>query len=191
LPARNVAAADALVGGSKPLLALSPAAGWRVKEWPVERFAEIAMRLTGAGGALAGGSTIVLAGENERDKATALLDLLPPRQRIAVIGEADLLTVGAILARSSLFIGNDSGLAHLAAASGSPTLGLFGPTSATIYRPWGPRAAFVQTAIPYEELLATFRRTRDNHVSLMGSLSVDAVEAAARRLLAPADSLSV
>ena len=63
-------------------------------------------------------------------------------------------------------MGNDSGLMHLAAASGTPTLGLFGPTDAAEYAPSGPRAAAV-TGID----------------ASMASISVDAVEEAAARLL--------
>jgi ADP-heptose:LPS heptosyltransferase len=55
-----------------------------------------------------------------------------------------LLTVYAALKRARLFIGNDSGLMHLAAAAGAPTLGLFGPSDDRLYAPWGQHARVVR-----------------------------------------------
>jgi ADP-heptose:LPS heptosyltransferase len=55
-------------------------------------------------------------------------------------GEAPLLTVFACMQRAHGFIGNDSGLMHMAAAAEIPTLGLFGPTPMDVYQPWGIHA---------------------------------------------------
>ena len=60
-----------------------------------------------------------------------------------LVGRLALPTVAAVLARSALFVGNDSGLMHLAAATGIPTLGLFGPSRVGEYAPAGQRAACV------------------------------------------------
>ena len=56
-------------------------------------------------------------------------------------GRLTLPEASACLARCALFVGNDSGLMHLAAAIGTPTLGLFGPTPAREYAPAGRRTA--------------------------------------------------
>ncbi|MGH7016379.1 MAG: glycosyltransferase family 9 protein, partial [Caulobacteraceae bacterium] len=62
-----------------------------------------------------------------------------PRSRlIDLVGREGLLTCYAALKHARLFIGNDSGLMHLAAAAGAPTLGLFGPSNEALYAPWGP-----------------------------------------------------
>ena len=93
--------------------------------------------------ALAGEDAIpaVIAGpgDTERAMAAPLLAALPGA--IDLVGRLTLPEIAAVLARVSLFIGNDSGLMHLAAAAGAPTLGLFGPTDASEYAPAGPRAA--------------------------------------------------
>jgi ADP-heptose:LPS heptosyltransferase len=70
---------------------------------------------------------------------------------------------------------------HIAAASGTPTLGLFGPSPSEQYAPWGRATAVVQSATPRAELFGPDydHRTTD---TLMDSLSVEAVEAAAIRL---------
>ena len=71
---------------------------------------------------------------------------------------------------------------HMAAASGVPTLGLFGPSDAERYAPWGPLTAVARTAIPYEDLVGAPDFDHRATASLMDSLSVDAAEAAARAL---------
>ena len=55
------------------------------------------------------------------------------------VGKGDILASAAAIDRAALFVGNDSGLMHVAAAAGRPTLGLFGPTEWWLYGPWGPR----------------------------------------------------
>jgi heptosyltransferase III len=67
--------------------------------------------------------------------ATPLLRLLPGA--IDLSGRLSLPEVAACLSRAVIYVGNDSGLMHLAAATGTPTLGLFGPTSCTEYGPAG------------------------------------------------------
>ncbi len=171
-------AAALLVPPGGPVLAVGPAANWRGKQWRAERFAELVARLTGPAGILPGARIAVLAAAHEHAQAMPLLAAIPEARRLDLIGRTDLLTAGAVLRRAALFIGNDSGLMHLAAAAGAPTLGLFGPSPAQRYAPWGAHAAVVQTAIPPSGLLGPGfdHRTTD---TLMDSLTVDAAEAAA------------
>ena len=80
-----------------------------------------------------------------------------------------------------MFIGNDTGLMHIAAAVGTPTLGLFGPSPVSQYAPWGPHTAVVRSVDPPEAMFGPGfdHRTTD---TLMDGLTVDAAEAAARHL---------
>jgi len=174
-------AANALVRPGPPVLAIGPAANWRGKQWRAERFAELARRLTAAGGPLAGARIAVLAAAHERAQAEPLLAASAPGGVIDLVGRTDLLTAAAVLRCSSLFIGNDTGLMHIAAAAGTPTLGLFGPSPVEQYAPWGECTAFVRTALPPDTLFGSgyHHRTTD---TLMDSLSVDMAEAAARQL---------
>jgi ADP-heptose:LPS heptosyltransferase len=73
---------------------------------------------------------------------------------------------------------------HLAAALGTPTLGLFGPGFPAIYGPWGKNCAFVTTPESRETLLAMAPTLVTPQSTLMRTLSVDRVEAAAIDLLA-------
>jgi ADP-heptose:LPS heptosyltransferase len=61
-------------------------------------------------------------------------------------GTTTLLQAAALLSRATLFIGNDSGLGHLCAAVGRPTLTLFGPGDPDRYHPWGPQAHWLVAA---------------------------------------------
>jgi ADP-heptose:LPS heptosyltransferase len=176
------AAAQELVPPGGPVLALGPTANWGGKQWPAERFAQAAQMLTRPGAILAGARVAVFGAESERGMARPLLDSLPPSQVIDLVGKLDLLTVSACLERCSLYVGNDSGLMHLAAASGIPTLGLFGPSRETLYGPWGERCRAVRTDLTYDQILAQpgyDYRKQDTH---MGSLPAERVVAAAEEL---------
>src|SRR6266700_1371664 len=178
---RHERAADALLPPGPPVLAIGPAANWRGKQWRAERFAELAQRLTGPGGPLPGAHVAVLAAPHERAQAAALLAAPVPGGVIDLVGRTDLLTAAAVLRRCSLYIGNDTGLTHIAAAAGTPTLSLFGPSPVEQYAPWGASTAFVRTALPPEALYGPGydHRTTD---TLMDSLSVEMAEAAACQL---------
>jgi ADP-heptose:LPS heptosyltransferase len=171
-----------LVPPGEPVLAIGPAANWRGKQWRGERFAELARRLTGSGGALAGARIAVLAAAHERPQAEPLLSALPPDRVIDLVGKTDLQTAAAVVGSSKMFIGNDTGLMHIAAAVGAPTLGLFGPSPIDRYAPWGRCTAVARTATTLQQM----RAAGIDHLTtdtLMDSLSVDAVEAAAAELL--------
>jgi len=95
-----------------------------------------------------------------------------------------LATVAAVIARAALYVGNDSGLMHVAAAAGVPTLGLFGPSDDRHFRPWGAHAAFVRTPESKDELFARIDFQPQGARSLMESIDVARVRAAAEALLA-------
>ncbi|MFM7691002.1 MAG: glycosyltransferase family 9 protein [Alphaproteobacteria bacterium] len=139
----DTARAAALLPAGRPWLVLGPTANWHRKVWPVERFAELALRLTASDGALPGAGIAILGGpgDQERSMATPVLTALP--QALDLVGKLDLPEVAAVLSRAAMFIGNDSGLMHLAAAAGAPTIGLFGPTPSDEYGPAGPMASAV------------------------------------------------
>ncbi len=134
--------AAALLPGDGPWLALGPTANWDRKVWPAERFVALADALSAPGRPLAGARVAVLGGPGaaERAMATPVLAALGGRA-VDLVGALSLPEAAAALARCALFVGNDSGLMHLSAAAGTPTLGLFGPSPADHYAPAGPRAA--------------------------------------------------
>ena len=136
--------AAALLPDGGPIIGLGPTANWNGKVWPPERFAALYQAL--AAGPLPGARAAIFAGPGPKEAALAapLLQLLP--DAIDLTGQLELPQAAACLARCALFIGNDSGLMHLAAAAGTPTVGLFGPTPSAEYGPSGPRARVAQSA---------------------------------------------
>ncbi|HEY1798552.1 MAG TPA: glycosyltransferase family 9 protein [Stellaceae bacterium] len=181
LGADTLAKAGRLVPPGPPVVAIGPAANWRGKQWRGERFAELAQRLTAPSGAFDGARVAVLAAAHERPQAGNLLCALPPDRVIDLVGRTDVLTAAGVVRSADMFIGNDTGLMHIAAAVGTPTLGLFGPSPAARYAPWGRCTAIVQTDRTPAELMGPGfdHRTTD---TLMDSLSVERVEAAVRAL---------
>jgi lipopolysaccharide export system permease protein len=176
---REAAEATRLIAAGPPVLGLGPTANWAPKAWPADRFVALAERLTGRDGLLPGARIAVFGAEYERDLAAPVIGALPADRLIDLVGRAGLGLAAACLARVTLYIGNDSGLMHIAAAAGVPTLGLFGPSPAAVYAPWGDRAAFVSTAIPYERLVGAPDFDHRATSCLMDSLTVDAVHAGA------------
>ncbi len=181
LTAAHEARAQALIPDGPPVLAVGPTANWRAKTWRAEHFAALIGRLTGSDGILPGGRVAVFGRDDERPQALPVIEAVPEARRIDLIGRLDLLDAFACMKRSALYVGNDSGLMHLAAASGVPTVGLFGPSPEEHYAPWGPLCAVVSTPVPYPDIFPPNfdHRTSD---TLMDSLTVEAAEAAVRDL---------
>lgn len=152
-------------------IALAPAANWTKKEWPIKRFAELAARL-----AAPNVRFILLATESQRETVVPLARAV---ECIDGTGKWGLMLAAAVIERCALFIGNDSGLMHIAAASGTPTLGLFGPTNESLYAPWGAKTALVKSEVAWNVLQDI------DEAQPMTRLSVDEVEKAARLLLTP------
>jgi len=134
-------------------LALHPGSGSPTKNWPADRFASIAARLS------RGEPFLVVAGPADRDAVAPLRAV-----RGAVVAEGlPARVLGALLSEAGLYVGNDSGVTHLAAASGATTLALFGPTDPASWAPLGRAVRVLRSA----------DRT-------MAGLEVDEVERAAR-----------
>lgn len=171
-----------------PVLALGPTANAAKKIWPIDRFAELARRLTAPDGILAGARVAVLGAAGEQRLLQPLLDTIPEARRLDLVGKTDLITAAAVLKRSDFYVGNDSGLLFIAVAAGIPALGLFGPSPGhagaqqTYLATWAKRAGFVRTTVPYEQLVTApdHHRRRD----LMDTLTVDMAEQGAKALWA-------
>jgi ADP-heptose:LPS heptosyltransferase len=176
------AEAARLVRPGGPVLAVAPAANWVGKQWRAERFARLVERLTAPNGILPNARVAVLAAASERAQAAPVLDAIPVERRIDLVGAADLPVLGAVLQRAALFVGNDSGLMHLAAAAGAPTLGLFGPSPDCRYAPWGEHAALARTRESYRALVDAPGFDHRSTGTLMDGLSVDDAAAAAETL---------
>jgi ADP-heptose:LPS heptosyltransferase len=160
-PADEARAASLLPGG--PWLVLGPSANWAEKVWPADRFVAVARALTAPGGVLEGARIAVLAGPGAAERAMAA-PVLSALDAVDLVGTLTLPEVAAVLRRAALYLGNDSGLMHLACAAGAPVVGLFGQSDAREYGPTGPRSVAVSadgepfrttmTALPVERVVA-------------------------------------
>ena len=120
-----------LLGKSRVLI-IAPGSGAREKNWPAEKFASVAEWWRAEGG-----EPLVVIGpvEEERGGLEALL------RRFTVARNLTLGQLAAVIARADIYLGNDSGVTHLAAALGIPTVALFGPSNSKKWRPRGQRVA--------------------------------------------------
>jgi ADP-heptose:LPS heptosyltransferase len=130
------AAAERLLAArdqARPLIALHPGSGAfaPARRWPSQRFAALADALIDDGAQI-----VLVGGDEEADLRRAMLHEM--RHAAATIDAGGRTTLGelaALLRQCTLFVGNDSGLAHLAASVGTPVVAVFGPTDP---RAWGP-----------------------------------------------------
>jgi ADP-heptose:LPS heptosyltransferase len=118
---------------------INPGAGWPSKLWPADRYAAVASHLGRTWGLP---SLVIWAGQKERALAEQIVagsgghaQLAPP---------TTLAQLAALARRCRLFLGSDTGPLHLAAAVGTPCVGLYGPWPAKRHGPYGPQHIALQ-----------------------------------------------
>jgi heptosyltransferase-2 len=116
----------------------SVGASVKAREWPKENFRELAARILGAEGNV----RIILTGTGEDFALNEYIRDGDPRI-VNLSGKIGLPELFCLAARMDAFVSNDTGPMHVAAAQGVRTLGLFGPNTPTLYRPYGERNAFI------------------------------------------------
>ncbi len=127
--------------GPGPILALAPIAHQPGKSWPADRWGGLVEKLK-AEPRFAGWRFMLVGGPGDHAPAAPALAAAGDRG-LDFVGKGDILASAAAIDGAALFVGNDSGLMHVAAALGRPTLGLFGPTEWWLYGPWGPKTRTV------------------------------------------------
>ncbi|MCB1532638.1 MAG: glycosyltransferase family 9 protein [Alphaproteobacteria bacterium] len=167
--------AAALIPDGDRVLGVGPTANWLAKTWPADRFIEVIANITAPDGMMPGARVAVFAAPGEEETARAVLASVPVERQIDVIAKTDPGTAAACLSRCDFYIGNDSGLMHCAAAAGTPTLGLFGPSYPHIYAPWGDHTNYARTPESFDELIDYQGYSPRSAPCLMESLSVDMV----------------
>lgn len=159
------------------LVALNPTGGWWTKRWPLERFAALGDRLADEFGV----QILCLWGPGEVEQAASVATSM--RTPALVPPATSLKESAALLQRCRLLVSNDSGPMHIAAAVGTPTLGIFGPTVAAFQGPFGEGHAVVSKE-GLECLGCNNLTCRIGTHDCMQGLSVEEVLTAATRLLA-------
>ena len=121
----------------KTLLALGPGANAQRKIWPGENYTALLNRLSGKTDA------VILLGN--RDDSNISKNITAPcgLPVLDLCGRTSILQAAAVLQHATAFVGNDSGLGHIAAALGVPTITIFGPGDPERYRPWSENSQCV------------------------------------------------
>ncbi len=114
--------------GDDPIIGVSPVASSSLKRWPLENFCAIVREMSSLG-------RILLFIGPQHDAGVFMDVRLRDARGLVPIGTLHLRRIAALLHRCRLFIGNDTGLMHMAAAVGTPLVAIFGPTSPSIYLP--------------------------------------------------------
>jgi heptosyltransferase-2 len=165
--------------GVQPAVALAPGAVGPSKRWPAQSYAEVARRLTAAGVAV-----WVVGGPGEKALATEIIADAGPLARD--LTGTDLRNGILALAACDVAVSNDSGLLHVAAALGVPSIGIFGPTSPWHWAPLNPIAATVQTATQLDCQPCHKPTCRKGHHRCMRDIAAEQVLAVTQRALAEA-----
>ena len=163
--------------GARRLVMLQPGARYWFKAWPAERFAELAGRL-----AEKHGCTILIGGDAKERELAETIRAGAGTSAVSLAGRLTLPQYAAVLKRCALFVGNDNGPMHMAAALGVPVLALFGPSNPS---EWGPRGARTEVIYKGLDCRRCFHPTcTRGEESCMKQITVDEVFAAAGKLLA-------
>ena len=158
----------------RPLCVLGTGGGWGAKQWPVARYGELAIRLKRMGF-----DVVVNAPRKDDVVALAVVETSEEAARMVVCNVAGLV---ALLRRTDLFVGGDSGPTHLAAALAVPTVALFGPTDPARNGPWGPGICRV---LRDPESVTSYKRVAEPDARL-AKLPVEDVVDAIWEILPPA-----
>ena len=172
-----------LAGESRPIVTLSPGAVGAGKAWPPEHYAALAKAL-----AQDGASIWVLGGPSEAATARQIAEAAG--EHVRDLTGTDLRNAVLALAAADVSVTNDSGLMHVSAALGTPTVAIFGPTSPWHWKPLNPVSAILE---PEVEPQARQRARIEGNDAVAhhrtADVSVERVLAAVRKVLAkgPAD----
>jgi len=152
-----------------PIIAVAPKANWALKEWPAHHFLELIHKLIKPTGPFAHYKVVVCAAPHEHTELENFKQQLGPHL-LRLPHDLDLLDLAVIMQHCQIFIGNDSGLMHVAAALNISTYGLFGPSPDHIYHPCGAHAYAIRTPESYTQLWQKVKQGTTG--SLMDSITV-------------------
>ena len=184
--ATAAAAARLRPGAGRPLVGVHVSGGRAIKQWPPERFADVAARLADTRNAV----IVATGAPGDRALVSGLQAALAPRLVIDAATDDGLLVSAAILAQLDVFVTGDTGPMHLASAVGTPVVAVFGPSDPARYAPRGPADRVVRIDLPCSPC-NRIRRPPERCVGhtpdcLMG-VSADAVFGAATTVLDRSD----
>lgn len=166
--------ADAGITTFNRIAAIHPFSAVTQRGWPLENYAALTTRLRKEGNF----RTIIIGGPGDVE-AFAKVKHMFGDNIIDLVGKCNLRDTIALLLRCSLFVGNDSGIMHLAAAAGTPLVALFGPQSPVKFGPWSARSKVIYKGMACSPCRQKFFSECEPSVRMrpacMESISVDEV----------------
>ena len=129
------------LNSNQKLIALNTGGSWLSKRWTAEGFARLGDVLNRKYG-----KVLFVGGPDDLPLVAKIINLMKTKPLVAT-GKTDLPELAALLSRCDLVISNDSGPVHVAAAVGTPTVTIFGPSDDVKYRPLGEKHRVVKTEI--------------------------------------------
>ena len=168
-----------LAADGRAVVAFAPGAVGPSKRWPSGQYAELARRLAAEGNAV-----WVIGSPAEKELAAEIVAANPTR--IRDLTGPDLRNAILALAAADVAVSNDFGLLHVAAALGTPAIGIFGPTSPWHWAPLNPLAAVIETRNELACRPCHQPVCRLGHHRCMRDISVDQVAIATRQAIAAA-----
>ena len=159
------------------VITIHPGSGSRGKMWPLDRFLALADALTAAHEA----QILFVLGPGEEGIKGLFLKMIR-RKAPVVLDSLPLPLLGAILERSHVFVGNDSGISHMAAAVDVPVVALFGPTDTAVWVPLGRKVTLIQRSLPCSPCNRKTMARCDHRDCLLG-ISVNEVFWAVSRVI--------
>jgi lipopolysaccharide heptosyltransferase II len=147
VPDREKGLAAAALSKVAAPAAFAVASRGRHKIWPAEKFAELINRMSDPAENAVAVTPVLVGAEGERDIAEAVASKLR-RKAVNLVGEISLSELAGILERCRIVVGNDSGVIHISAALGVPTLGIFGATNPVWYRPYNDKSRYIYKNYP-------------------------------------------
>ena len=114
------------------LVMIHPGSRFSAKSWSAERFAAVADRIKGSSLA-----RVVFAGSAQERARVKKIQAQMSTTSLSIVGQTTILQLAAVMKQCALFLGNDNGPMHIAAAMGLPVVALFGPTNPKVWGPWG------------------------------------------------------
>ncbi len=154
---------------------INPGASWDSKLWPAERFATVVRHLGDQHGAP---SVVAWAGKRERQWAETIVSASSGHAVVAP--NTSLVELAALLRGARIFLSADTGPLHMAAAVGTPSVGLYGPTRPADCGPYGAHCVAIQE---YYQGGGRRERRRANN-DAMRAITIDRVCQACDRMLA-------
>tara|TARA_B100000949_G_scaffold2863_1_gene2587 strand:+ start:614 stop:1564 length:951 start_codon:yes stop_codon:yes gene_type:complete len=168
----------------KNFIAIGASANWPAKIWPSKNFVKLIKMLLKER-KLGKKKSIVFFGSSKDLKNIKKITKHLKKFRVRnLCGKLNLIQVAAHLNKCKIFVGNDSGLMHIASAVGVPTLGLFGPSLASRYAPKGNNAYYIRTKKTFNQLTGEKNFDWNTKKNLMNSLSVKSVFKKIKKILA-------